>query len=436
MITGDDMKAGRVTRARKLLAFLCVAAAGASTIPIAAGATYVLVPMDDAQADHLRAYGICYEALLRGARAEWLLNYRGGSFLLADFEGLAELCLERGVTAEYVADPGPIYAVIEANNMEAVPLTKAPRVALYAPANEEMWDDAVMLALDYAHIPYDVIWNDVVLTGGLYQYDWLHLHHEDFTGQFGKFYGSFSGTPWYDAMEAQYRAEAAAAGYPSVAAYMAAAAEAVERYVAGGGFLFAMCAAADTLDIALAARDVDVVAEVFDDTPVDPRANERLDYERTLAFTDFEVFPNPYLYEYSDIDTPRSISPATDPFDPGSFTLFEFSAKADTVPTILTQNHRSRITEFMGQTTAFTRKTVKKSVVVLATVDGYEEAKYVYGNHGEGFFSFLGGHDPEDFQHFIGELPTDLRFHKNSPGYRLILNNILFPAARREELKT
>ncbi|HUV87668.1 MAG TPA: asparagine synthetase B [bacterium] len=423
---------GTFDRAKVLLLIF----AAAATYPAATVATYLLIPMDDAQADHLRAYGICYEALLRGARAEWLLNYRGGSFLVADFEGLPELCLERGVTAEYVADPGPIYAVIEAGNMEAVPLTKAPRVALYAPANEEMWDDAVMLALDYAQIPYDVIWNDVVLSGGLYQYDWLHLHHEDFTGQFGKFYGSFAGTPWYDAMEAQYRTEAAAAGYPSVSAYMGAAAEAVERYVAGGGFLFAMCAAADTLDIALAARDVDVVAEVFDDTPVDPRANELLAYGRTLAFTDFAVLPNPYVYEYSDIDTPRSISPAADPMNPGSFTLFEFSAKADTVPTILTQNHRSRITEFMGQTTAFTRATVKKSVVILATMDGYEEAKYVYGNHGEGFFSFLGGHDPEDFQHFIGELPTDLRFHKNSPGYRLILNNILFPAVRREELKT
>ena len=436
MSTGDAVKTGRGIQVRKLFVVLCVAAAATLTYPAATGAAYLLIPMDDAQADHLRAYGICYEALLRGARVEWLLNYRGGSFLVADFEGLPELCLERGVTAEYVADPGPIYAVIEAGNMEAVPLTKAPRVALYAPADEEMWDDAVMLALDYAYIPYDVIWNDVVLTGGLYHYDWVHLHHEDFTGQFGKFYGSFSGTPWYEALEAQYRAEAAAAGYPSVAAYMGAAAEAVERFVAGGGFLFAMCAAADTLDIALAARDVDVVAEVFDGTPVDADASERLDYGRTLAFTDFAVLPSPYLYEYSDIDTPRSISPAADPLNPGSFTLFEFSAKADTVPTILTQNHRSRITEFMGQTTAFTRETVKKSVVILATVDGYEEAKYVYGNHGEGFFSFLGGHDPEDFQHFIGELPTDLRFHKNSPGYRLILNNILFPAARREELKT
>jgi hypothetical protein len=400
------------------------------------GAAYVLVPMDETQADHLRAYGVCYEALAAGARAEWLLNYRGGSFLIADYEGLAELCVERGVSAQYVADPGPIYNVVETHNMEAVPLTKAPRVALYAPNNEDLWDDAVMLALDYAHIPYDVIWNDVVLSGGLYQYDWLHLHHEDFTGQFGKFYGSFAGTPWYEMMVQQYEAEAAAAGYSSVAAYMGAAAEAIEQYVAAGGFLFAMCSATDTLDIALAARDCDIVAGDFDGTPADADARERLDYGRTLAFTDFDVIPNPYIYEYSDIDTPRSISWSVDPLVPGSFTLFEFSAKADTVPAILTQNHVSRITEFMGQTTAFTRHTIKKNVVVLATVDGYEEAKYVYGNHGEGLFSFLAGHDPEDFQHFVGEQPTDLRFHKHSPGYRLILNNLLLPAARREELKT
>jgi len=430
------MRAGSGTEVRRFFRALFVIAAAAAINAASAGAAYLLIPMDDAQADHLRAYGVCYAALLEGARAEWLLNYRGGSFLIGDFEGLPEMCRERGVTAEYVADPGPIYAVIEANNMEAVPLTKAPRVALYAPPNEEMWDDAVMLALDYAKIPYDVIWNDVVLTGGLYQYDWLHLHHEDFTGQFGKFYGAFAGLPWYEMTVVQYEAEANAAGYPSVAAYMGAAAEAIEQYVAAGGFLFAMCAAADTLDIALAARGLDIVADVYDGTPPDPAANERLDYSRTLAFTDFELIPDPYVYEYSDIDTPRSNSPETDPANKGSFTLFEFSAKADTVPTILTQNHRNRITEFMGQTTAFTRKTLKKRVVVLATVDGYEEAKFVYGNHGEGFFSFLAGHDPEDFQHFVGEPPSDLRFYTNSPGYRLILNNILFPAARREELKT
>ncbi len=400
-----------------------------------AAGTFLLLPMDGAQADHLRAYGVCYEALSRGGRAEWLLNYRGGSFLLENYEGLAALCAERGVTAEAVADAGPIYNVIEENNMEAVPLTKAPRIALYAPPSEELWDDAVMLALDYARIPYDVVWNDVVLTGGLYQYDWLHLHHEDFTGQFGKFYASFAGTPWYDSMVETYRAEAAAAGFPSVAAYMGAAAAEIEKFVAGGGFLFAMCSATDTLDIALAAQGVDIVAEPFDGTPADPAADERLDFSRTLAFTNFELITSPYVYEYSTIDTPRSIAPA-DPLHRGSFTLFAFSAKADTIPTILTQDHVSRIAEFMGQTTAFTRETVKKNVVVLATVDGLEEAKYIYGNHGEGFFSFLGGHDPEDFQHFVGEMPTDLRFYKHSPGYRLILNNILFPAAKREELKT
>jgi len=400
-----------------------------------AAAGWLLLPMDAAQTDHLRAYGVCYAALAAGARAEWLLNYRGGSFLIEDYEGLATLCAGRGVAAEAVADPSPIYGVIEENNMEAVPLTKAPKVAVYAPPNEEMWDDAVMLALDYAQIPYDVVWNDCVLSGGLAQYDWLHLHHEDFTGQFGKFYASFAGTPWYEEMVAQYEAEAAAAGYPSVAAYMGAAADAIEQYVAGGGFLFAMCSATDTLDIALAARGVDIVDGVFDGTPADPAADSKLNYDRAFAFTDFKVLPDPFIYEFSDIDTPRSIAPV-DPTNPGSFTLFEFSAKADTIPCLLTQDHVATIAEYMGQTTAFTRHTIKKRTVVLATVDGYEEAKYLYGNHGEGFFSFLGGHDPEDFQHFIGDPPTDLSLHKNSPGYRLILNNVLFPAARREELKT
>jgi len=408
-------------------------AAALTAAPALAG--WVLLPMDSAQADHLRAYGVCYAALAAGARAEWLLNYRGGSFLMEDYEGLAELCLSRGVTAEAVADPAAIYDVIEENNMEAVPLTKAPKVAVYAPPNEDMWDDAVMLALDYAQIPYDVVWNDVVLAGGLGQYDWLHLHHEDFTGQFGKFYGSFGGTPWYEEMVSRYEAEAAAAGFPHVPAYMGAAARAIEQYVAAGGFLFAMCAAADTLDIALAAGDVDIWDELYDGTPPAPDANAHLNYGATLAFTDFATIDSPFVYEFSDIDTPRSLDPG-DPLRRGAFTLFEFSAKADTIPCLLCQNHVGRIADFLGQTTAFTRKTIKKNVVVLATVDGYEEAKYIYGNHGEGFFSFLAGHDPEDYQHFVGEAPTDLRYHKHSPGYRLILNNLLFPAARREDLKT
>jgi len=418
---------------RQATSLLVAAALLAGAAP--APAAFVLIPMDGAQTDHLRAYGVCYAALAAGAKAEWLLNYRGGSFLVEDYAGLAALCAERGVSAEAVADPAPIYSVIEENNMEAVPLTKAPKVAVYAPPAENMWDDAVMLALDYAGIPYDVVWNDVVLAGGLSQYDWLHLHHEDFTGQFGKFYASYAGMPWYDEMVWRYEAEAAAAGYPSVAAYMGAAAEAIAQYVEGGGFLFAMCSATDTLDIALAARGLDIVDALFDGTPADPAADAGLNFDAAFAFTDFKTIPDPFIYEFSDIDTPRSIAPA-DPLNKGTFTLFEFSAKADTIPCLLTQDHVATITEFMGQTTAFTRPTLKKNVVVLATVDGWEEAKYVYGNRGEGFFSFLGGHDPEDFQHFIGELPTDLRLYKNSPGYRLILNNVLFPAARREDLKT
>jgi hypothetical protein len=400
-----------------------------------ASATFLLVPMDMEQTDHLRAYGVAYQAVADGAYVEWLLNYRGGSFLIEDYDGLAEMCAARGVYGVFVADPGPIYAVIEDNNMEAVPLDKAPRIALYAPEETEVWDDSVMRALEYALIPYDRVWNDDVLSGRIYEYDWLHLHHEDFTGQFGKFYSSFGGSAWYELMVAEYNREAANAGYPSVAEYLKAVARALAEYVYSGGFLFAMCSATDTIDIALAAADVDIVESIYDGDPPDPHYNEKLDYSATMAFTDFTVYPNIYLYEFSNIDTPRSIG-LVDPSNPGSFTLFEFSAKSDTVPTILTQCHTARITEFMGQTTAFRREVIKKNVVVLATVDGYEEAKYIYGNYGEGFFSFYAGHDPEDFQHFIGEPPTDLSYYPHSPGYRLILNNILFPAARKEELKT
>ena len=400
-----------------------------------AHAGWLLLPMDEAQTDHLRAYGVCWAALHAGAKAEWLLNYRGGSFLLEDYEGLSALCGSRGVAAEYVADPAPLYDVIEANNMEAVPLTKAPRVALYAPPYEEEWDDAVKLVLEYAAIPYERVWNAEVLAGTISQYDWLYLHHEDFTGQLGKFNVSFAGTPWYETLQARYEAEARAAGYASVPAYESDVAEGIARYVQGGGFIFAMCSATDTLDIALAARGVDIVDAYYDGTPADPDADGRLNFDRTLAFRDFKTVPDPYTYEFSDIDSPRSIQPA-DETRKGSFTLFAFSAKADTIPCLLTQDHVARITEFMGQTTAFTRATIKKNVVVLATVDGYDEAKYVYGNYGEGFFSFLGGHDPEDYQHFVGETPTDVSRFPHSPGYRLILDNLLFPAARREELKT
>jgi hypothetical protein len=400
-----------------------------------ASATFLLVPMDLEQTDHLRAYGVAYQAVADGAYVEWLLNYRGGSFLIENYDGLAEMCGARGVYGVFVADPGPIYAVIEENNMEAVPLDKAPRIALYAPDETEVWDDSVMRALEYAFIPYDRVWNDDVLAGRIYEYDWLHLHHEDFTGQFGKFYSSFGGSAWYEIMVVEYNREALNAGYESVAEYLKEVSRALAEYVYSGGFLFAMCSATDTIDIALAAADVDVVESIYDGDPPDFGYNDLLDYSATMAFTDFELYPNIYLYEFSNIDTPRSIG-LVDPGDPGSFTLFEFSAKSDTVPTILTQCHTARVTEFMGQTTAFPREVIKKNVVILATVDGYEEAKYIYGNYGEGFFSFYAGHDPEDFQHFIGESPTDLTYYPHSPGYRLILNNILFPAARKEELKT
>ncbi len=403
--------------------------------PLSASASYLLIPMDAAQADHLRAYGIAYQAVADGVYVEWLLNYRGGSFLIESYSALPGLCIERGVSAEVIVDPGPIYAVIEENNMEAVPLEKAPKLALFAPEATEIWDDAVMRVLDYAEIPYDRVYNPEVLSGDIYDYDWIHLHHEDFSGQYGKFYSSFSGTPWYEADIARMKLEAYNAGYPSVKDYLCAVVKELKEYVHRGGFVFAMCAATDSFDIALAAEGVDILDVAFDGDGPEYGYNSKLDFEATIAFENFSCIPNQYTYEFSDIDSPRSIAPVS-PLNPGSFTLFEFSAKSDTIPTILTQCHTATITEFMGQTTAFTRPTIKKSVVILATIDGYEEAKYLYGNYGEGAFVFYGGHDPEDFQHFIGELPTDVGRFPHSPGYRLILNNILFPAAQKEELKT
>ncbi len=395
----------------------------------------ILIPMDFSQTDHLKAYGIAYKVLERGIDVEWLLNYRGGSFMMDDYPEIEQLCQLKGVRYEIVTptQQAQIYAEIEENNMNNVLLEKAPKVAVYIPPYAEPWDDAVALALEYAEIPYDRIYDEDILKGKLFEYDWLHLHHEDFTGQYGKFYAAYHNADWYKKQVEVNEAIARKLGFKKVSQLKLAVAKQIKEFVRRGGFLFAMCSAPATLDIALAAEGIDIVGSVYDGDPYDPDANSKLDYSKTLAFTDFKLILNPYQYEHSDIDVTREAAmrgPNT------YFTLFEFSAKFDPVPTILTQNHTSVIKEFLGQDTGFRRSKIKKNVVIMAEVKGTDEVKYIYGNYGKGFFSFLGGHDPEDYQHFVGDPPTDLRLHKNSPGYRLILNNVLFPAAKKRKLKT
>jgi hypothetical protein len=403
----------------------------------AAHSQKILIPMDMVQTDHLKAYGITYRALEKGIKADWLLNYRGGSFMLDYDDKLADECYIRGVYFEKIdgATASEIYAEVksEKNNMESVRLEKAPKIAVYAPPGTQPWDDAVLLALDYAEVKHDIIWDEEVLNGKLDQYDWLHLHHEDFTGQYGKFWVSFRNAPWYIQQVALNEAMAHKLGFSKVSELKLAVALRIREYVANGGFLFAMCSATDTYDIALAAQNVDICESMFDGDPADPNANEKLDYSQTFAFENFHLVMDPFIYEFSDIDTgPTGIK------DPSSdyFTLFEFSAKWDPVPTMLTQDHVNVVHGFLGQTTAFRKKYIKKSVTILAEREGTDEVKYIHGNVGRGTFTFYGGHDPEDYQHAVGDPPTDLKLHKNSPGYRLILNNILFPAAKKKKQKT
>jgi hypothetical protein len=393
--------------------------------------------MDLKQTDHLKAYGVAYSVLERGGCVEWLLNFRGGSFLFDRDEAVEKRCRAMGVAAEPVASQGltAIYAAIAESNMEAVSLDKAPRVAVYTPPDKRPWDDAVTLALTYAEIPYRTVWDEAVLRGRLEDADWLHLHHEDFTGQYGKFYRSYHNADWYVTQKRLYEAEARRLGFRKVSALKLSVAERIRRYVLDGGFLFAMCSATDSYDIALAAAGTDICDAVFDGDPVDPAWPQKLDDGRCFAFRGFEVFTNPMVYEYSNIDTtPLDPAAAAGPND--YFTLFDFSAKQDPVPCMLTQNHAAVVHNFMGQTSGFRRALVKPSVVVLAEKRGSDEVKYIHGNEGRGTWTFLAGHDPEDYQHFVGDRPTDLSLKRNSPGYRLILNNVLFPAARKKEQKT
>jgi hypothetical protein len=397
----------------------------------------ILIPMDLEQSDHLKAYGITFWALTKGITVDWLINYRSGSFMADDNDLLAAECRIRGVNFEKVdaASAQSIYSLVQSQekNMDAVRLEKAPKIAVYVPPGFQPWDDAVTLVLDYAEVPYEKIWDEEVLSGKLSKYDWLHLHHEDFTGQYGKFYGSMRFEPWYQAQVRTLEAEAKKLGYSKVSDMKKSVARKIKEYVANGGFMFAMCSATDSYDIALSAENTDICDAVFDGDPMDPDFASKLDFKKDFAFENFQIKTNPLEYEYSDIDVqPTEIGPQENDF----FTLFDFSAKFDPVPSMLTQDHVNVIKGFMGQTTMFHKQFIKKNVTILAQNQGTDFVRYMYSNYGRGFFAFYGGHDPEDYQHAVNDPPTDLRLHKQSPGYRLILNNVLFPAAKKKKLKT
>jgi hypothetical protein len=420
------------------LAGLVALAPGLPRLPVLGrAAPWLLIPMDDAQSDHLKAYGLAFRLLERGGRAEWFLNYRGGAFLLPADGATSRDAALAGVTSEPLDDGTLVEmrAEIGSGNMDAVPLEKAPKVAVYAPPNAAPWDDAVTMALNYAGIRFEKIWDPEVVGQGLKSYDWLHLHHEDFTGQYSKFFLNYAGAPWLVEMVEQNRSMAKRLGFPSVPAEKRAVAVAIAEYVERGGFLFAMCTATETLDLALAAEGVDIAAAYADGSPMDPGATASMRWERSLAFHGAHLELSPTMPVYSDIDGHQVNSP--DRRQPlGSFTLFNFSAKIDPVATMLVQNHRQVIPDFYGLTTSFVRQRLKPSVTVLAEETGAPWVKYVHGERGQGTWTFLGGHDPEDPQHQIGDAPTDLSLHPHSPGYRLILNNVLFPAAKKKELKT
>ena len=397
----------------------------------------ILIYMDLSQTDHLRAYGITYNTINNGEKADWLLNYRGGSFILNYSEKTAAECRIEGVAFDAISasQAAEIYSLVQSEdqNMEVMHLEKAPKIAVYVPPGFQPWDDAVTMALEYAKVPYTKIWNDEILRGDLEKYDWLHLHHEDFTGQYGKFYASFSGAQWYIDQQIRYENDAKKNGFRKVSEMMRSVAFSIKDFIGRGGFLFAMCLANDSYDIALAAKNVDICDRMFDGDAEDPDAQSKLDFSQTLAFQNFKLELNPYVYEYIDIDVQQAeIGSQSNDY----FTLFDFSAKYDPVPTMLTQDHANVIKGFMGQTTMFHKKLIKKSVIILGEREGLDQVRYITGNYGRGTFTFYGGHDPEDYQHLVGDPPTDLSLYKNSPGYRLILNNILFPAATKKKQKT
>ncbi|MDC0579625.1 asparagine synthetase B [Bacteroidia bacterium] len=398
----------------------------------------LIIPMDATQKNHLKAYGIAFWVLEQQEQVEWLLNYKGGSFLMNDYENIEQECLLRGVSFYTMSDAKANALKNEIAdptvNAEVVKLLTVPKIAVYSPKTAQPWDDAVTMVLTYAEIPYDVIFDDEVLSDKLPLYNWLHLHHEDFTGQFGKFWASYRNAPWYIEQVSEAEAMAEKYGYASAAQLKLAVTKRIKDFTLGGGFLFAMCSAPDSYDVALSADGVDICDRMFDGDPIDQQAQSKLNFDNTFAFKDFKIELNPMRYEISSIDVDprnRQVNEAND-----LFALNEFSAKWDVIPTILTQNHERVIKSFMGQTTAFKKNHVKSSVVILGENKSLNEVKYVHGIMGQGQFTFFGGHDPEDYQHMVGEPPTDLSLHPNSPGYRLILNNILFPSVKKKKQKT
>lgn len=402
-------------------------------------ASFILIPMDDVtQTNHLKAYGITYWSLEKGNTAKWLLNYEGGSFLLEDSEATRNECKIRGVTFHVISDTKAAQILEEisspSKNMEAVVLEKAPKIAVYSPKDKMPWDDAVTMVLTYAEIPFEVVYDEEVLAEKLLLYDWLHLHHEDFTGQYGKFYASYKSAPWYIEQKKAAEALANKLGYAKVSQEKLAVALKIRDFVIGGGFMFAMCSATDSFDIALSAEGVDICERMFDYDPSEKDYQQKIDYNKTFAFKDYSLVRNPNEYEFSSIDMTskrQSIQRTSD-----YFSLKEYSAKWDPIPTMLCQNHTQLVKGFMGQTTAFDRDAVKSNVLVMGEVKANREARYIHGVKGKGLFTFYGGHDPEDYQHRVGDPKTELDLHPNSPGYRLILNNVLFPAAKKKKQKT
>jgi hypothetical protein len=400
-------------------------------------ASFILIPMDETQNNHLKAYGIAYWILNNNSPVDWLLNYRGGSFAFPYDKTFEKECLIRNVKFETIADASMSKILDDiANpevNMDAVRLEKPPRVAVYSPKTSQPWDDAVTLVLTYAEIPYKVIYDEEILDEELHLYDWLHLHHEDFTGQYGKFWAAYQNADWYKKQVQDYELRANALGFSKVSQEKLAVAKKIRDFVMGGGYMFAMCSATDSYDIALAADGIDICAAQFDGDAMDAGAQSKIDYSKSFAFYNYQISSNPYEYEFSTIDVP-GIRPIAATLD--FFSLFDFSAKWDQIPSMLTQNHERVIKGFMGQTTAYKKQVIKPEVLVMGDNKGLNEAKYIHGTYGKGTWTFYGGHDPEDYQHRVGDPPTDLNLHPNSPGYRLILNNILFPAAKKKPQKT
>lgn len=403
-------------------------------------ASRILIPMDEVQKNHLKAYGIAYWAISQDIPVDWMLNYKGGSFSTAHYSGIENELVIRGVSYEVISDAQYANILAEINSpdvdMDIVKLEKAPKIAVYSPKNKLPWDDAVTLVLTYAEIPYTIIYDDEIMNGELAKYDWLHLHHEDFTGQYGRFWSMYRGAPWYQAQQESYEASAHRLGFDKVSHMKLASVKKIREFCVGGGFLFAMCSATDTYDIALAAENTDICEEMFDGDPADRQAQQKLGFSNTFAFKNFSLYMDPSIYEFSNIDSRTNFLPKVIDEKNDYFGLFKFSAKWDPIPTMLTQNHETNIKGFMGQTTAFRKELIRSEVVVMGENKELKEARYIHGTIGKGTWTFYGGHDPEDYEHFVGEDPTDMNLFPNSPGYRLILNNILFPAAKKKKPKT